>query len=60
MQPRRAVLIGVLFLVIAALYWIGPYLAGFMIDYAGITMLVALAVAMSIMAYVLLAGSQQG
>ena len=60
MQPRRAVVIGVIFLVIAAIYWAAPYLSGAPVDYAGITMLIALSAAMSIMAYVLLAGSRQG
>jgi ammonia channel protein AmtB len=60
MQPRRAVVIGVIFLFIAAVYWFVPYATGGIIDYAGITMLIALSAAMSIMAYVLLAGSRQG
>jgi hypothetical protein len=42
--------------VIAAVYWLLPYLDGFPVDPAGITMLLALGVAMSMMTFVLFAG----
>ena len=57
MRPRVAVLIGITFVVVAAVYYIAPLAFGGHVDYAGITMLLALAVAMSIMFYVLIAGS---
>jgi hypothetical protein len=60
MTPRRAALIGIVFLLIAGFYYAFPYLVDpSVIDYAGITMLIALGVAMSLMAYVLVAGTRQ-
>jgi hypothetical protein len=57
MNPRRAALAGVVFVFIAFIYWLFPYVVNpAVIDYAGITMLLALALAMSLMAYVLFAG----
>jgi hypothetical protein len=56
-HPRNAIFAGLLFIGIAALYWLAPYLSNGIIDYAGLTMLVALGVAMAFMAYVLIAGS---
>jgi apolipoprotein N-acyltransferase len=60
MSPRRAALVGVIFVVIAFFYWLTPRIAGFPEDYAGITMLLALGVAMSIMTFVLFAGLRRG
>jgi len=57
LNPRLAILIGVSFLVVGALYYFLPATFGGYIDWAGLTMLLFLAVAMSIMFYVLLAGS---
>ena len=48
-----------MFLAIAIIYWLFPYLVGRGIDYAGVTMLIALGAAMSLMAYVLFAGLRQ-
>ena len=60
MNPRRAALVGIVFLLIAGFYYLFPYLVDpSVIDYAGITMLIALGVAMSLMAYVLVAGTRQ-
>src|SRR6188508_2451952 len=60
MTPRRAALVGIVFLLIAGFYYAFPYLVDpSVIDYAGITMLIALGVAMSLMAYVLVAGTRQ-
>ncbi len=60
MTPRRAALVGIVFLLIAGFYWVFPYLVDqSAIDYAGITMLICLGVAMSLMAYVLVAGTRQ-
>ena len=60
-HPRNAALVGILFVVIAVVYWVVPTLDGLNISYnevaAGTTMLVFLGVAMAIMAYVLVAGS---
>jgi len=59
-NPRIAALVGVLFVVIGIIYWTAPYLGNGHIDYAGLTMLIALGAAMALMAYVLVAGSQRG
>ena len=60
MTPRRAALVGIVFLLIAGFYYAFPYLVDpSVIDYAGITMLIALGVALSLMAYVLVAGTRQ-
>jgi len=54
-------MVGVVFVVIAVIFWIVPTMEGLTIPYndvaAGTTMLVFLGVAMAIMAYVLVAGS---
>lgn len=60
MHPRRAAAIGIIFIVIAVIYYVAPTLANFHVDFAGVTMLLALGVAMSIMAYVLIAGQSKG
>lgn len=56
-HPRNAIAVGVLFVVIGLVYWVIPYLGGWHVDYAGMTMLIALGAAMGIMAYVLIAGA---
>jgi hypothetical protein len=56
-HPRNAALVGIIFIVIAAVYWAVPYFGGWQLDYAGFTMLGVLGVAMALMAYVLVAGS---
>jgi apolipoprotein N-acyltransferase len=56
-HPRNALAIGVIFVVIAIVYWVSPYLGHGHIDYAGITMLAALGIAMCLLFYVLIAGS---
>lgn len=56
-HPRNAALVGMLFVAIGVVFWAIPWLGGWHVDYAGVTMLVALGVAMAIMAYVLIAGS---
>jgi apolipoprotein N-acyltransferase len=56
-HPRNALAIGVIFVVIAIAYWVSPYLGHGHIDYAGITMLAALGIAMGLLFYVLIAGS---
>ncbi|HET7703030.1 MAG TPA: hypothetical protein VFK35_06495 [Candidatus Limnocylindrales bacterium] len=56
-HPRNAALVGIVFVVIAAVFWAVPYYGGWHIDYAGVTMLAILGIAMAVMAYVLVAGS---
>lgn len=56
-HPRNALIVGLAFVVIAAIYWAIPYFGGWHLDYAGVTMLALLGVAMALMAYVLIAGS---
>jgi hypothetical protein len=56
-RPRYAVAIGILFMVIALVYYAAPAILGGHIDYSGMVMLGALGIAMGLMAYVLMAGS---
>ena len=60
-HPRNAALVGIIFIVIAVIYYVVPTLDNLEVDYnevaAGTTMLLFLGVAMAIMAYVLVAGS---
>jgi hypothetical protein len=58
-HPRNAALLGIVFLVIAIVFWAVPTYGGWHVDYAGVTMLVFLGVAMGLMAYVLVAGSSK-
>ena len=56
-HPRNALVVGLVFVVIAFFYWATPYFGHGHIDPAGLTLLGALSVAMGLMAYVLVAGS---
>jgi hypothetical protein len=56
-HPRNAALVGIIFVVIAAIYWAVPYFGNWHLDSAGVTMLGVLGIAMALMAYVLVAGS---
>ena len=56
-HPRNAIFVGLLFATIGVIYWAFPTITGTPVDYAGVTLLLILGVAMSIMAYVLIAGS---
>jgi hypothetical protein len=56
-HPRNALAIGVLFFFIVVVYYVFPALFGGPIDWAGFVLLLALGGAMSLMAYVLVAGS---
>ena len=56
-HPRNAAAVGIMFVVVGLIYWAVPYFGSWHIDYAGVTMLLFLGVAMAIMAYVLIAGS---
>jgi len=61
-HPRNAALLGIIFIVIAIIYLVVPYVTGQdMVNqgiYAGVTMLLGLGIAMAIMAYVLAAGTR--
>jgi len=59
MTSRRAALVGLVFIAFAAFFYLYPTLAGGTLDYAGLTMLIALGAAMSIMAAVLFSGHTQ-
>jgi hypothetical protein len=56
-HPRNAIVVGLIFTVIGFVYWVLPYVFNLHIDYAGVTMLGVLGIAMALMAYVLIAGS---
>jgi len=60
MNPRISVLIGATFFTVAGIYWAVPTIVGGHVDFAGITMLLFLGVAMTMLFYVLLAGSPRG
>ena len=57
MKPRLAFLIGVTFVGVAIVFYLAPANLSGHIDFAGLTMIVALAAAMSMMFYVLMAGT---
>ena len=61
-HPRNAALVGIVFIVIALIYWIVPTFEGLTVPYnlvvAGTTMLLFLGVATALMAYVLVAGTR--
>jgi hypothetical protein len=56
-HPRNAALVGILFIVIGIIYWAVPFFGDWHLDYAGVTMLLFLGVAVAVMMYVLVAGS---
>ncbi len=56
-HPRNAIFVGLLFVVVGAIYWAAQYIAGWEVDYAGVTLLILVGIAMGIMSYVLIAGS---
>ena len=56
-HPRNAALVGIIFVVIAVVFWGLAEVGGFHVDYAGVTMLGVLGIAMALMFYVLVAGS---
>jgi hypothetical protein len=62
-HPRNAALVGILFVVIAVIYWFAPVIDGLNVSWyqlaAGTTLLLFLGVAMALMAYVLVAGSRE-
>jgi uncharacterized membrane protein len=56
-HPRNAIFVGLLFVVVGAIYFAVQAVAGWPVDYAGVTLLGLLGIAMGVMAYVLIAGS---
>lgn len=56
-RPRNTLALGVLFIVVAIVYAAGAVPLGYDVEWAGVTMLFALGIAMTLMAYVLAAGS---
>jgi hypothetical protein len=50
-------MVGIIFIVIGALYWGLAELGKYHVDYAGVTMLGILGISGALMAYVLVAGS---
>lgn len=56
-HPRNAALVGIIFVVIGILYFALAEIGRYHVDFAGVTMLGVLGIAMAIMAYVLVAGS---
>ncbi len=54
---RNAIAIGIIFLVVGLIYLALAEPVGYRIEWAGVTMLLALGAAMGLMAYVLIAGS---
>ena len=58
-HPRNILWIGVTCVAVAAIYALGAVPLGYHIEWAGVTMLAALGIAMSLMFYVLIAGSSK-
>ena len=56
-HPRNAIFVGLLFSFVGVVYWLVQYAANWHADIAGVVLLLLLGVAVSIMAYVLIAGS---
>lgn len=56
MKPKLALLIGVTFVIVAVIFYVSPTFLNGHTDFAGLTMLLFLSVAMSMMFYVLMAG----
>jgi hypothetical protein len=59
LRGRNVIVIAITFIAAGAVYALGATPLGYHIEWAGVTMLGALGVAMAIMFYVLLAGSSQ-
>ena len=56
-HPRNAMVVGLLFVAVAIVFYAWPTITGGYMEPAGVTLLVLLGVAMAVMAYVLVAGS---
>ena len=60
MKPRLSLLIGGTFIFVGAVYYLAPTVWGGHVDFAGLTMLIFLSAAMTIMFYVLMASTPRG
>ena len=60
MNPRLSLLIGATFVVVSAVFYLAPKVFGGYVDFAGLTMLIVLSAAMTIMFYVLMASTPRG
>ena len=56
-HPRNAIFVGLVFVIVGGIYFGVQAAAGWNVDYAGVTLLILLGVAIAIMSYVLIAGS---
>jgi hypothetical protein len=56
-HPRNALAAGALFVAVAFVFWLFAGPLGYHVDFAGVTMLFALGIAMALLAYTLIAGS---
>jgi hypothetical protein len=56
-HPRNAIFAGLVVVLVGAIYFGVQAAAGWAVDYAGVTLLILLGVAIAIMSYVLIAGS---
>lgn len=56
-HPRNIAIIGITFAIVAVVYALGAPVFHYPIEWAGVTLIGALAIAMSVMFYVLIAGS---
>ena len=58
-HPRNVAIVALVFISVGALYALGAVPLGYHIEWAGVTMLGALGVALALMFYVLIAGSTE-
>jgi hypothetical protein len=56
-HPRNAIFVGLVFVIVGLIYFGVQAAVGWTVDYAGVTLLILLGVAIAIMSYVLIAGS---
>jgi hypothetical protein len=56
-HPRNAIFVGLVFVIVAVIYYGLAKVGDYHIDYAGTTMLAILGIGTALMAYVLIAGS---
>jgi len=56
-KPRLSILVGVIFVILAIVFYLAPVNLSGNVDIAGVTMILALSAAMSMMFYVLMAGT---
>jgi hypothetical protein len=56
-RPRNVIVIAVVFIVVALAYWYLAVPLGYHIEFAGVTLLAALGVAMTLMFYALISGA---